>query len=336
MTDINQSAVDPVANTTGAGYQEAPASQAPGNPTAEDLSKVFAGNLAFATTEEELKNIFSEAGTVTNAQIITRGTRSLGYGFVTFSSESEAQKAISTLNKREIAGREISVESAKPQAVADAEKATKAKSKSRSRKSKSAGASGAAPRRARADEGEEGGAETGPDTEAEKADGENAANGPSKSAKRRQKKKAAAAAAAANGETTAASTTETNGTTTKAAKAPRAKREPKGLPKGEPSKTLVFVANLSFATTDETLKAAFTDYSVKSAHVVKRRVGNRSKGFGFVDFDSEAEQKRAIDSAQNKEIDGRQVTLSVAIQDDRANKDDAPAAAAADAPATEA
>lgn len=55
MADLNQSAVDPIANTTGAGFQEAPA---------DDGHKVFAGNLAFATTEDELKSLFSEAGTV--------------------------------------------------------------------------------------------------------------------------------------------------------------------------------------------------------------------------------------------------------------------------------
>ena len=58
----------------------------------------------------------------TQAQIIMRGTRSLGYGFVTYSSEAEAHKAVELLNKKEIAGREINVEGAKPQAAAPAEK----------------------------------------------------------------------------------------------------------------------------------------------------------------------------------------------------------------------
>lgn len=204
------------------------------------------------------------------------------------------------MNKREVSGREISVESAKPQALADADKA--AKSKSRKPKSR-------APRRARADEGEEGGAEAVDEQE----EGEKAAAGPSKSSKRRLKKKAAAAAAKeANGDEAAP-----NGAEAKTERAPRAKREPKGAPKGEPSKTLVYVANLAFATTDETLKAAFSEFSVKSAHVVRRRVGNRSKGFGFVDFDSQAEQQRALSAAENKEIDGRAVTLQVAVQEDK-------------------
>lgn len=52
-----------------------------------------------------------------NTQIIKRGARSLGYGFVTYESEADAQKAIQSLNKREILGREINVESAKPQSA---------------------------------------------------------------------------------------------------------------------------------------------------------------------------------------------------------------------------
>lgn len=53
MADPNQSVVDPVANDV------QPANKAP-----EDDKKVFAGNLAFATTDDELKKLFSEAGNV--------------------------------------------------------------------------------------------------------------------------------------------------------------------------------------------------------------------------------------------------------------------------------
>lgn len=254
----------------------------------------------------------------THAQIITRGTRSLGYGFVTFSTEAEAQTAIQLLNKRDVGGREISVESAKPQAVADAEK----QKSRRTRQKSKAKESSRAPRRARADEGEEGAAEEDAAKAATNGDDTKQANGtkPSKSAKRRQKKKAAAAAAAANGESTPAATeTKTEAGEAKT-RAPRAKRQPKAKPQGEPSQTLVFVANLAFATTDDSLKAAFSDYKVKSAHVVKRRSGDRSKGFGFVDFEDNAEQQRAVASAQGKQIDGREVTLQVAVQNDKAEK----------------
>ncbi|TKY88306.1 hypothetical protein EX895_002658 [Sporisorium graminicola] len=312
MTDINQSIVDPVANNV-----------QPVAKSEDDDKKVFAGNLAFATTEEQLKSLFSEAGNVTHAQIITRGTRSLGYGFVTFSTEAEAQTAIQLLNKRDVGGREISVESAKPQsAAADADKP-----KARRTRSKKDKESSRAPRRARADEGEEGAAED--DAAAKVATNGDSANGtkPSKSAKRRQKKKAAAAAAAANGESGAATEGKPESSEAKT-RAPRAKRDPKGTPQGEPSKTLVFVANLAFSTTDDSLKAAFADYKVKSAHIVKRRNGDRSKGFGFVDFEDASEQQRAIASAQGKQIDGREVTLQVAVQNDKAEQQTGAAEAA--------
>lgn len=153
---------------------------------------------------------------------------------------------------------------------------------------------------------------------------------PSKSAKRRQKKKAAAAAGA-NGES---AQTDANAESSEAkTRAPKPKRGPKGAPTGELSPTLVFVANVAFSTTDESLKAAFGEYKVKSAHVVKRRGGNRSKGFGFVDFEDAAEQQRAMANAQNIQIDGRQVSLQVAVQSDRHNADAAADAADAAAPA---
>ncbi len=241
-------------------------------------------------------------------------------------TETEAQTAIQLLNKREVAGREISVESAKPQSAADADKAKARKTRSKAKAKDST----RAPRRARADEGEEGAAEedaakqAGVNGEADNADAK-----PSKSAKRRQKKKAAAAAAGAgaNGES---AEVDANAESSEAkTRAPKPKRGPKGAPTGELSPTLVFVANVAFSTTDESLKAAFGEYKVKSAHVVKRRGGNRSKGFGFVDFEDAAEQQRAMANAQNIQIDGRQVSLQVAVQSDRHNAD--AAADAADA-----
>jgi len=72
-------------------------------------TKVFVGNLSFKTKEGELAEEFSTAGKVITANIITRGYRSLGYGFVEFESEQEAQAALNTLNKKNINGREINV-----------------------------------------------------------------------------------------------------------------------------------------------------------------------------------------------------------------------------------
>jgi len=77
-------------------------------------TKVFVGNLSFATKENELAKEFEAAGKVISANIITRGPRSLGYGFVELDSESDAENAVRLLNKKEIDGRPINVEVAKP------------------------------------------------------------------------------------------------------------------------------------------------------------------------------------------------------------------------------
>jgi len=77
-------------------------------------TKVFVGNLSFKTREADLASEFTSAGKVVSANIITRGARSLGYGFVELESEEEAQKAVTLMNKKSIDSREINVELAKP------------------------------------------------------------------------------------------------------------------------------------------------------------------------------------------------------------------------------
>ncbi|MFQ5584076.1 MAG: RNA recognition motif domain-containing protein [Calditrichia bacterium] len=69
------------------------------------------GGLPYESTDEELKNHFSGAGTVTSATIITdRNTgRSRGFGFVEMSSEDEAKKAIEMFHGKDFGGRSITV-----------------------------------------------------------------------------------------------------------------------------------------------------------------------------------------------------------------------------------
>ena len=77
--------------------------------------KIFVGNLSFNTTSADLETLFSEMGTCESATVVTdRETgRSRGFGFVEMSSASEADKAISTLNGRDVGGRQINVSEAK-------------------------------------------------------------------------------------------------------------------------------------------------------------------------------------------------------------------------------
>ena len=74
------------------------------------------GSLSYSITEDALKDLFSQAGTVESATIIIdkMSGRSKGFGFVEMSSEEEAKKAIETLNGKELDGRNIIVNEAKP------------------------------------------------------------------------------------------------------------------------------------------------------------------------------------------------------------------------------
>jgi RNA recognition motif-containing protein len=81
-------------------------------------TKLYVGNLSYNITNDQLGQLFAQAGTVIEAVVINdRDTgRSKGFGFVTLSSEEEAQKAIATLNESEYEGRKLVVNEARPQA----------------------------------------------------------------------------------------------------------------------------------------------------------------------------------------------------------------------------
>ncbi len=78
--------------------------------------KLYVGNLAWAVNDDKLKEMFSEFGTVSEASVITDKftKRSKGFGFVTFDSDEDAQKAIAAMNEKELEGRQIKVNEAKP------------------------------------------------------------------------------------------------------------------------------------------------------------------------------------------------------------------------------
>jgi cold-inducible RNA-binding protein len=79
-------------------------------------SKLYVGNLSFNTTEAELKNLFSGAGTVTEASLmIDRETgNSRGFAFVTMGSDAEANEAISQFSGKSVGGRNLTVNEARP------------------------------------------------------------------------------------------------------------------------------------------------------------------------------------------------------------------------------
>lgn len=79
-------------------------------------TNLYVGNLTFGTTNADLENLFAEFGDVERAQVITdRDTgRSRGFGFVEMASSVEAEKAISSLDGKNVDGRQLTVNVAKP------------------------------------------------------------------------------------------------------------------------------------------------------------------------------------------------------------------------------
>jgi len=262
-------------------------------------TKVFVGNLSFKTQERDLAREFEQAGKVSTANIITRGTRSLGYGFVEMESEEEAHKAVELLNKKNIDGREINVEVAKIR-----EESTDAAG---------GAAPGAAPGGATRGRGRaRGGAAAG-------TRGRGGRGGGRGRAPRAQGEGDAAAPAGA----------PAAGPAGGAPRRPRAPRPPRSeedkTPRAE-SATTLFVANLPFSVDDAGLAKIFEGLNLKAAHVVRKR-NERSKGFGFVEFNNSEDQHKAL-SVNNKEVEGRPLIVKVALTEaaQHATTDAAPAA----------
>jgi RNA recognition motif-containing protein len=79
--------------------------------------KLYVGNLSYDTTSDSLREAFGSAGTVEDAIVITdkMSGRSKGFGFVTMATEDEAKAAIEMFEGKELDGREVRVNEARPQ-----------------------------------------------------------------------------------------------------------------------------------------------------------------------------------------------------------------------------
>jgi RNA recognition motif-containing protein len=82
----------------------------------KNLKNIFVGNLSFGATEDSVRTMFEAYGTVERVSIVTdRDTgRAKGFGFVEMSANSDADRAIAELNGRELDGRALNVNEARP------------------------------------------------------------------------------------------------------------------------------------------------------------------------------------------------------------------------------
>ena len=78
--------------------------------------KIYVGNLPFSFGQKELQEAFESFGEISEAVVISDkySGRSKGFGFVTFTNDEEAKKAIEGMNGKEVGGRELKVNEAKP------------------------------------------------------------------------------------------------------------------------------------------------------------------------------------------------------------------------------
>lgn len=78
--------------------------------------RLYVGNLPYTTTGDDLKSMFSAAGAVASASVITDkiSGRSKGFGFVEFENDSDADKAIDMFNGKDMGGRPLTVNEARP------------------------------------------------------------------------------------------------------------------------------------------------------------------------------------------------------------------------------
>ncbi|RAK73371.1 RNA recognition motif domain-containing protein [Aspergillus fijiensis CBS 313.89] len=295
--------------------------------SADEGRRLYIGNLAYATTEGELKEFFQNYKIESvSIPVNPRTNRPVGYAFVDLATAHEATAAIEELSGKEILQRKVSVQLArKPEpAEAKAEGAAsggEGASGAEGRKRSGGRARGRGRGRGRGGRLPRGGRS--PPAQAEQAPTE-PINVPGQVAPLTE--------VTNQNETVAAPEA---GKQAGKPRAPRAQKQ-RGPPEdGIPSKTKVMVANLPYDLSEDKLKEIFADYQPVSAKIALRPIPRfmikklqarnerrKGRGFGFVTLGSEELQEKAVNEMNGKEIEGREIAVKVAI-DSPGKEDDA-------------
>ncbi|KXH41943.1 RNA recognition domain-containing protein [Colletotrichum simmondsii] len=283
--------------------------------SAAEGRRLYIGNLAYATTEGELKEFFK--GYLVESVSIPKNPRTdrpVGYAFVDLSTPSEAERAISELSGKEILERKVSVQLArKPEPAGEKTEGANGEGAGEGNRRRASGR-GRGRGRGRGGRGARGGRnEDG--TPIEGAAAEAPAGAPATS-------EVLPLTDATNKD---AAKTQKAGESAEA-RAPRERRERGPPADGIASKTKVMVANLPYDLTEEKLKELFAAYEPSSAKIALRPIPRfmikklqargeprKGRGFGFVTLASEELQQKAVSEMNGKEIEGREIAVKVAI-----------------------
>eukprot|EP01120_Amphizonella_sp_Union-15-10_P002243 TRINITY_DN123_c0_g1_i2.p1 TRINITY_DN123_c0_g1~~TRINITY_DN123_c0_g1_i2.p1 ORF type:complete len:356 (-),score=70.48 TRINITY_DN123_c0_g1_i2:49-999(-) len=265
-------------------------------------SKVFVGNLSFRLKESDLASYFSAVGRVTDVNIISRGTSSLGYGFVEFESDEQAQKAVEEMDKMEIDGRAVNVELAKPM-----QQQQQKESPNRGYSNNRGGGRG----------GGRGG--YGYDYGYARGRGRGSRGGPQRFYNNNNYFNRNAYYNDNNYDNYRGNYRDGGPRRGRGSRRRGGRNNYNGQALSQNS---LFVANLPFNYGDNDLYSLFESYNPKSARVVMNLSG-RSRGYGFVEFDNQEDQIKASEELDGLEIEGdrgyRSITVNVALERETQN-----------------
>ncbi|KAI5795880.1 hypothetical protein FPQ18DRAFT_256703 [Pyronema domesticum] len=284
--------------------------------SAAEGRRLYIGNLAYSTTDEQLKEFFS-GFSIESTSIPTnpRTGRAVGYAFVDLTTKEDADRAIAELSGKEVQERKVSVQLArKPGSTPSAKK--------------------------------EASTEEAPAAEGENQQGQNKRG--RGGFRGRGRGRAARGGAKGSGDDEKATPTNVPGqalplvesTNVKAESSDaaqadantagfkgQAQKKKRGPPEnGVPSSTKIMVANLPYELSEEKLKELFAAYQPESAKIALRPIPRymvrklqargeprKGRGFGFVNLSSEDMQKKAVEEMNGKVVEGREIAVKVAI-----------------------
>ncbi|KAI9468274.1 MAG: hypothetical protein EXX96DRAFT_591549 [Benjaminiella poitrasii] len=287
----------------------------------EETFRVYVGNLNLKSTEDSIKDLFNGAGKVLELIIIRRKYKPFRncFGFVGYSTLAEAEKAVETFDKKELDGRQLHVQIARPKVAKPKETTTTADTPKENGEEKTEEESTVAAtitlekkkkrknnkksRKPKTDQKQEDGDKENVDKPAEKKE-----NSTEKDVKEEPGKENVDER---NTNKDDSEEKEDKDESTPAIDPVSSVETSEEVPAEPKPKTTVFVANLPRKLKVDDLKEVFKEYEVESAIIAIQKNG-RSKGYGFVELKTVDEMQRVLTEFVDFELEGRAIHVSAA------------------------